>query len=344
MKYSELRRAPRVNLADAVPLDYPFTIFIEATNKCNFKCKFCPESFPDYEDIAGGISALQPDDFDIITRNISDLTGNRPIKTINFYMMGEPFINPHLTDYLRSLKEKRLVEKLIVTSNGSLLNSGRYQSIIDSGLDYLRVSIYGANDPEQQLNSQSSIPLSKIRSNILGLKKFRDSISASKPYIYVKMIDSLSLDLNAEFLDLFFGVGDETVVEPRMNWDSPDGHNLSGLEESDLLQTDYFRHKKKACPFPFYTLIIHSDLTVGVCCVDWSKAINIGNLRDNTLRHIWSGDLLRELQIKHLSGRKNEIEACRSCSFLHTAPDNIDSISADVFEARIQSQRSSPAS
>ena len=41
----------RKNLAEILPLDFPLSIDFELTNKCNFKCTFCPESFKEYEEL-----------------------------------------------------------------------------------------------------------------------------------------------------------------------------------------------------------------------------------------------------------------------------------------------------
>ncbi|MCZ9887847.1 hypothetical protein OFS07_15090 [Brachyspira hyodysenteriae] len=37
----------REKLQDIIPMDTPLCIFIEPTDKCNFKCRFCPHVYPD---------------------------------------------------------------------------------------------------------------------------------------------------------------------------------------------------------------------------------------------------------------------------------------------------------
>jgi MoaA/NifB/PqqE/SkfB family radical SAM enzyme len=90
--YSSLRKQPRIALAEQAPLQAPFTINLEPTNICNFRCKYCPVSFPDYEKISGGLFQMKMDDFVKISNQIIELSP-RGIKTLNFYMMGEPFVN-----------------------------------------------------------------------------------------------------------------------------------------------------------------------------------------------------------------------------------------------------------
>lgn len=329
--YALLRKQKRIDLTAEVPLVRPLSLYIEPTNICNFKCIFCPESFADYEEKSGGLSRLSPEDFALITEQIKDVG---TAETINFYMMGEPFANKHLVNFIESAKQQGLGKKLILTSNGSLLKPDKYADLCASGLDYLRISIYGPNETTHASNTRSTVKLSRIRDNVLGLKRFRDNQEYQKPYIYVKMIESKLPKENQEFLETFRDVGDEVFLEPAMNWNDPSEGNLSQLTPNELEQTDYFAHKKEACPLPFYTLVIHSDLKVSACCVDWDKKTVVGDLKVQSLKEIWNGECLRQLQIKHLEKRRHELEGCRNCTYLHTAPDNIDSLLPEEYIAR----------
>ena len=120
-----------------------------------------------------------------------------------------------------------------------------------------------------------------------------------------------------------------------MNWNDPNEGNLAFTEIDTLLQTKYFANKKEVCPFPFYTLVIHSDLNVSVCCVDWDKKAVIGNLRNESLQDMWRGTRLKEFQLKHLQHKRHELSSCQSCTYLHTAPDNLDALLPDAYLARI---------
>ena len=221
-----------------------------------------------------------------------------------------------------------------MTSNGSLIKPKLYDDICKTQLDYLRISIYGPNEEKQRANTASKIKLSQIRDNIAGIKSYRDQAGYAHPFIYVKMIESKDEAENQEFLSFFEGVGDQVVIEPVMNWNDPAEGSLAQMDPAELKNKPYFEHKKDVCPFPFYTLVIHSDLKVSVCCVDWSKQAVIGNLREQTLSEIWHGEKLREFQMLHLLRRRNEISACKNCTFLHTAPDNLDGLAADEFSHR----------
>jgi len=329
--YSSLRAGQRIDLAERIPLRGPLTIYVEPTNICNFKCVFCPESFANYKEAAGGHFQMSLDDFKTIAQQIKGLA---TVKTLNFYMMGEPFVNKRLPQFVSIAKKEAIAERVIVTSNGTLIKPNIYQDICDSGLDYLRISIYGSNEDSHRANTQSPFRLAQIKENILGLKQFRDKRGQPHPFIYIKMLESADARYNIQFKQLFSEAGDEVLLEPVMNWNDPEEGNLSGLAKDTLLNGRYFLAKKEVCPFPFYTSVIHSDLSVSVCCVDWNKQTVVGNLRRESLADIWKGEALRTFQLTHLQRKRQELNGCKHCTYLHTAPDNIDSLTDGVFLAR----------
>lgn len=319
--YSDLRKKPRVDLARSIPLAGPLSVYIEPTNICNFKCRFCPESFSSYQEDAGGLFTMSQADHGSI---IDQLKEFGTVKTLNYYMMGEPLVNKDLFNMINEAKIKNVSERIILTSNGSLLLPKTYKEICDSGLDYLRISIYGSSEEMHRQNTKSKIPLGRISKNVRDFKSYRDANSSAKPFIYIKSIDAQDAALNSNFLELFRDAGDEVAVEPVMNWNNPPDGLLSTLPKEQLLGTEYFQNKKEVCPFPFYTLVIHSDLNVSVCCVDWNKKVVVGNAKFNSLSEIWNGPSINTIRKLHLERKKSLISGCKNCTYLHTAPDNID--------------------
>lgn len=329
--YAALRAEARAPLAEAVPLPAPFTVYVEPTNVCNFRCSYCPVSLDDYAARSGGRSRLDLASAARVFREI--LTLGR-LKTLNLYMLGEPFANRELPEIIALAKSLGVADRVIVTSNGSLLDERTAARTIESGLDYLRISVYGATAARFREVTASPIPVERVVENVARLRRLRDARGSATPFLYAKMIDSAHRDENARFLESFGAICDEVAIEPAMNWNvSADEEDFSGLGR-DFADAGYFARRKTACPFPFYTLVVNADLRVTVCCVDWEKATEVGDLSRQTLREIWHGEALRDFQLKHLEGRRHEIAACRSCTYLHTAPDSVDALSAAEFRRR----------
>lgn len=335
-RYSALRPQKRLDLAEASPLPHPFTLYVEPTNICNFRCVYCPESFDNFKEETGGMHKLDAETFEKIAAQIKELCGERGLKRLFFHMMGEPFVNKQLMEIVRIATRENLADKTFITTNGSVITEKIARQIVGSGLDYLRLSVYGTNQEQFAARTQSGIDFNKIVENMHRLRAIRDAESLDKkPFIYVKMINSGDAAENQRFHELFAPVADEIALEDVMNWNEEQEKGLSQIDEEKMLSQHMFRHQKKhACSFPFFSLVIHADLQVSVCCVDWAKKTVVGSLRHNTLREIWEGDLLREFRLLQLANRRHEIEACKGCTFLYTHPDNVDALTPEEYARR----------
>jgi radical SAM protein with 4Fe4S-binding SPASM domain len=336
VSYSELRRAPRTLLRDAVPLKAPFTIYVEPTNICNFKCVYCPESFEDFEQRSGGLSRMEIKDFERVSDQIKAMGG---VKTLNFYMMGEPLVNRDLPAFVEIAQRKKIADRVILTTNASLLSEETSRRLLDARLDYLRVSVYGGTAQTYASRTQSKVPLDRVARNVSKFQELRNETGA-RCFTYAKMIDSGDPVENAAFLETFGPIVDEAAIEPVMNWNDPDEGNLAQIDSAALLQGSYFQNRKTVCPQPFYTLVVHADLRVSTCCVDWAKQAVVGDLKTQTLEQVWNGQELRDFHLAHLERRKSELPACKNCTYLHTMPDSLEDLGAEEYRAR--AKRSDP--
>jgi radical SAM protein with 4Fe4S-binding SPASM domain len=278
----------------------------------------------DYAERAGGISTLSFTQFRKVCADILDLGR---LKVLRFYMLGEPFLHNELPDFIGYAKAQNVAERVEVTSNATALTSKNSQRILDSGLDYLRLSIYAIDPVRHKSITQSDIAPMAIRKNVQILYQMRNSAGLKKPLIYAKMIDPFDPEEERRFVEEYHDITDEVAIEQPMNWDDPDGVDfLENVYGSHVKREKLFQYKKEVCTFPFYTLVIHSSGDVSVCCVDWEKKTVCGNIFRETLKEIWTGAKLLAFQRMQIERRKHENEACRNCTFLYTTPDNIDEI------------------
>lgn len=326
LPFSQLRNVPRQALAPRIPLSAPLSIFLEFTNRCNFRCRFCPESLPDYRKQAGGISLLSLDGFRKICSDIKDLGG---IRVLRFYNMGEPLLHPEAPEMIRYAVDLKIAARTELTTNGSLLTPEKADGIIASGLDYIRLSIYGATSASHRALTGSPVKVERIAENVRYLRERRDSAGAPGPFIYAKMVDPLNLDEVAYFRALYGEIADEVCIEPPHNWTNSESSDLLQITYGDELANKLSAEPKRnneVCPSPFYVLALHADGEVSVCCVDWSKATSVGNVFRESLKEIWTGKKLRDFRNLHIERRRHEIPVCRSCDFSSTFPDNLDEL------------------
>ena len=324
LPYSKLQDPKRNTLASQLPLAQPWSMYLELTNRCNFKCVFCPESIENYAEKVGGLSALTMDQFKKICSDSLELG---KLKVLRFYMLGEPFLHKELPDMVAHAKQLQMADRIEVTTNGSAITAKNAERIIESGLDYLRVSIYGMNPEKHRSITQSPVTPEAIKNNISRLWQMRKTAGSELPFIYIKMIDPLDPDEEKRFLDTYTELCDEISLERPMNWDNPDEADFIGNVYGERMNKDaIFKFRKAVCAFPFYTTVVHSSGDVSVCGVDWEKKTVVGNIFKQSLKEIWNGPALRDFQRMHVERRRHENVACRNCTYLYIYPDNIDEI------------------
>ena len=334
-KYSSLRDFERPALERLLPLTFPISMYIETTNRCNFRCRYCPMSLPDYIKIVGGSRTMKLFEFKKICQDIQE---GGQLKVLRFYFMGEPLLNPHLTEMITMASQRRLAKRTELTTNGVLLDREKSQAIINSGLDYLRISISSVDSHRHKHITQTNIQVDKIYDNIKRFRHIRDGMGRQKPFLYVKMLDSYNEAENSRFLQMYQGVGDESVIEKPMNWDEYNNHDLLQAtygEKQTSDSTELYQYPKSVCPFPFYTLMVSVNGDVTVCCVDWNKATRVGNAFESTLQSIWNGDEMRNFRRMHIFRNRKLNPSCSNCQFLFTAPDNLDNMSESKIGAII---------
>jgi MoaA/NifB/PqqE/SkfB family radical SAM enzyme len=295
--YKSLRAAPRVDLAQTSPLSAPFTIYVEPTNVCNFGCKMCPESLPDYAERAGYYQKMDLGLFDKLVADIKELGG---VKSLKLYFEGEPLLNNELEEMI--VRGRTVAERTELTTNGSMLSSARSRKIIASGLDYLQVSIYSVMDSDHhRITGQGRTSPRDILRNIQLLVEAREELCSEKPHIHAKLMYD-SEEGRVAFEYQYQNVADSISVQGTHNWTGTIDHPspLVNISEAPV-------NIKNVCPFPFYMLTVKANGDVSVCCVDWSGALVIGNVGRNSLREIWEGEKLREIRLQHLSGNRKKV-------------------------------------
>lgn len=133
-------------------------------------------------------------------------------------------------------------------------------------------------------------------------------------------------------------MSDEVFLEEPMEW--------SGAEERELLEDVYSKseilkiHDKKtlkACAYPFDTLAVNADGAVVCCCVDWSRGTYVGNVKDESLYSIWHGNMLNDIRLKHLAGKRSELSSCRNCLRMPIDDnDNLDNVTVEEYLKKLR--------
>ncbi|HEX3574557.1 MAG TPA: radical SAM protein [Rhodopila sp.] len=128
-RYFEAVAAERADVASAPPV----CLYLEVTNRCNLLCETCPRTFDDLEPPADM-------SWELFTRIVDQVPN---VARVVLHGVGEPMLVKALPRMIRYLKDRGTY--VLFNTNGTLLNQKKFQEIIDTGLDELRVSLDAAD-------------------------------------------------------------------------------------------------------------------------------------------------------------------------------------------------------
>ncbi len=111
----------------------PVCLYLEVTNRCNLLCETCPRTFEELEPPADM-------SWELFT-SIVDQSPN--IARAVLHGVGEPMLVKALPKMIRYLKDRGVY--VLFNTNGTLLRPSKFQELIDTGLDELRVSLDAAD-------------------------------------------------------------------------------------------------------------------------------------------------------------------------------------------------------
>jgi radical SAM protein with 4Fe4S-binding SPASM domain len=331
-------------LRDLLPLNKPFSLFIEPTNLCNFRCAPCVHGSDNTRNDLKPLRNMDMRLYEKLIRELQEWEGPR-LKLLRLAMLGEPFVNSEFCEMVRIAKEADVAERVDTFSNGSLLTEKVSAKLIEYGLDIIRFSIYAADDDHHREVTRAKCKVDSIRDNIKCLREMRDAQGSKKPYIFAKMFDLYS-DENKKFFDLYQGIADEVGLEKVHNATNYSGNDLVSMyyqdkDKEDLANQEYKQsldNRRIACSRPFIAMVINNIGDCLMCTHDPAKGTKIGNAWDSTLQQLWNGDTMYEFRRMLLENRKHENRICANCDWFQLFPDedNVDGFPVEKLRAPLQ--------
>jgi MoaA/NifB/PqqE/SkfB family radical SAM enzyme len=312
-------------MKDVVPLDTPYTVLISPTDFCNIKCEFCP-----YHGPAGKHAAVKS----VMTleyyKRIIDQLAEFPTKPcrLTFSGYGDPTCHKDLPEMIRYAKEKNVAEQIMLATNGILLNPEYNKRLIDSGLDYIRISV-------PAIDAETGYKITGHRLNVDSyINNIRNLFENKSDMIVLCKTTNVALGgeggtdpdlvLTEKFYSMFDSVCDYMFVENIAPWAGTDEETvqkqgLSAIPDKDTNGRP--RKMRRFCEFLFYMLTIDSVGNIRPCCL--LEAPLMGTFGgEQSILDIWNSKHLFNLRLAHLDGKVAVCENCGVNSFIDT--QNID--------------------
>ena len=319
----------RKRLADIIPLAYPFTIYIEQTKYCNFKCYYCMHSSHDKTD---GVFARNGHHMvhmeEALYHKIIAQLGDLGIRRIVFSGLGEPLMNPRFSAYVKYAVDAGIAERVEVLTNGALITPEYADALIAAGITNINISIQGLDSAAYAKVCGAKINFERFIASLTYLFEHREHAK-----IYIKCIDAIlkSPEEKQRFYDLFGGISDRIYIEHLVVMQQSMENLHEMVDDTRNLYGEIFSKKREVCAQCFYFLQAGVDGEIYPCSIPGvKKDFSIGNLAENTLSEIWNGALRRQHLLKMLEFKRAEIDQCRNCSCFNCINDPMEYLDADA--------------
>jgi len=283
-----LRRAPGLISAN-----------LELTNHCNLKCSFCPTG--------NGLLRRERGFMDPGTFRRA-LAGAGPLEFVLLFQWGESLLHPEFGTLAREAGGSGA--RTLVTTNGTLLDERRVDTLLEARLDRVTVSVDGDAQTHEAVRG---MPLARTEEGLERLLTERDA-RGSKTAVDVSMVVAPETEAAAAaFSGRFAGRADRVQQIPLLT-----------------------RGKRRTrCREPWRGgLVVLQDGTVTVCCVDHDGDLAVGHVEQDRLRDLWNGRALQALRRRHVEGDLPEL--CAGCS------EYPSDAAAPRFSARAESSTQAP--
>lgn len=285
--------------------EFPRYIDIELTNICNFKCLMCPTGTGLIQRKKGYMSK---ETFSSIIDEIKNYS--TPVRFIGW---GEPLLHPDLLEFLNICKKNNIHVHL--NTNGLLLSEELMKKFVDIPLDSLKFSFQGIDQKSyHEMRNIDFFPrlIEKIHRfhQILG--------SSPHPYIHVSStITYESVEQVEQFKSALHDYVDLVTVG-RTRLDHIDLENVKLKPEEKLRLESLLKYETVSkthlpCSEIFNVLSVNWDGTVSACCVDYNKKMLVGDLKNDSLREIWTSRKMETYRKLLFEMKHDSLELCSKC-------------------------------
>ncbi|WP_315073948.1 radical SAM protein [uncultured Clostridium sp.] len=280
-------------------------IYIEITNVCNLSCNFCPKT-------SRKLKFMSEDNFEYIIKSIRPYTDY-----VYFHLMGEPFLNKKLEQFLDISKENEV--KVNITTNGTLIKDVKDILLNASALRQVNISLHSFEANEDNMN------FNKYIENILDFVKEATEKTDVICSLRLWNLDTKYVASNNMNIDIFKLLENEFKLEEDLRSSLKEKNSFKLRKNLYLSMGEKFnwpslKIEELGERFFCYGLRDHIgilvDGTVVPCCLDGEGSITLGNIFENTLEEILNSKRAKDIY-EGFSRRKAVEELCKRCGFIN---------------------------
>lgn len=302
----------RPNLKELIPLSTPLHVFADPSSACNFKCFFCPTGDHELIKETGRYQGIMK--YETFTKLVDDFQEfDRKIVVLRLYKDGEPFLNKNLAKMVAYARQSGNVQHIDTTTNGALMTPDRVGPVIEAGINRINISVEGLTTESYQKVAKVNYDPAKLIENVKWLYN-----NKGQTEIMIKIV-GLEPEYHQQFYDTYGNYCDRISIENLVPcWPEFD------VDHPDLGLYGQTPKRVEVCPYIFYAISVNADGLVSACFQDWKRELVVGDIRTDSLKHIWNSTKMNDLRLLHLEGKRCAKNLCSNCGQLtHCMADDL---------------------
>ncbi|MCK5506626.1 MAG: radical SAM protein [Thermodesulfovibrionia bacterium] len=274
---------------------FPLKMTLEASSYCNLKPPMCPREW---------MTRTQKHmELKLAEKIIGEISDNGGIYYLAFQRHGEPLLNPHLAEMVRMAGDAGNINVVSCITNGILLTPERARALMAAGLTTLGISFDAVTEEDYAVYRNNGNNYSRVIENIKTLGEIKRA-EGFQTYTYINaMTQKTDEETRKRFIDEMSQYVDRVdVYEPK-----------PFVENQDIFGEGKVQAPEYPCPQVWRHIIVLSDGTASLCCIDPNGDLSAGNLYNDRISDIWDGEKARGIRAKHIQCDIKDMEPCLHC-------------------------------
>lgn len=274
---------------------------LEATNRCNAHCHFCPrDNMPDQ-------GVMSPATFERALRRTIELRSvcrslGSPDFSVGFCGLGEPLLNRHLPSFVRRVRDAGF--RCAVSSNGALLNEDQARALLDAGVQEIKINV---SDIDEAYERVYKLPFNRTLDNIVRFAELaRDACQVTIMLVDHRGDPAHLTAMRAYWQRKGFNAFNTWTLINRagaLAVDDMQYPTYPEVAEARVLLQE--AGVQPVCPAPFLYLFVGYDGQYYLDSSDWKKDVPLGSVFDVSFPEIMHAKL------RHVLSRE---PICKLCS------------------------------
>lgn len=291
------------NIQHVDPLGDPVVYQIELTNHCPMTCVMCVRTTKMKRELGYMEESL----FEKIIQEASEFSSR-----IFIHHFGDSLLHPNLGKFINYANKNNI--KTFLSTNPVLLTERRSKELVDNGLFELVLSLDGVSrNTNAKIRGKAAENVELAEKNILFITEYKSKVNAKYPSLIMQIVrQKQNLHEIVPWIKKWQKVRgiDRVKIKSYITWDGQD-EVINSLKPDE---SNYAKIQKITCDKPWTSVTILWDGRVVPCCFDYDGIYELGDLKKQSLKEIWGGNVLKNFRKCHSEGRKKDIKLCEKCT------------------------------